>query len=220
MKANIYSTSGNKLKSKIDLPKEIFGAKINEPLMAQGVRVYLSNQRKAVSKTKTRGEVRASGRKIWAQKGTGRARHGDIKAPIFVKGGRAHGPTGEENYKMKMPKKMKRKALFSALTDKFKKDEILFVKGLEKVEPKTKKMVQLINQLILKSTNKQKNKSKTKKKTTIILGKKLENVVRAGRNIPYLKLARARDLNCYTVLNAGKIIFTKDGVGVLEETFL
>jgi len=226
MKADIYNTSGTKSKTKIDLPREIFGAKINEPLMAQSVKVYLSNQRKAGSKTKTRGEVRASGRKIWAQKGTGRARHGDIKAPIFVKGGRAHGPTGEENYKMKMPKKMKRKALFSALSHKYKKDEVLFVKGLGKIEGKTKEMAEILEKLTLNQSKHgsgqklKSQKSKTKEKTAIIMDKKQENIIRAGRNISYLKLLRAKDLNCYTVLNAGKIIFTKDGVGALENTFL
>ena len=221
LKADIYNTSGTKSKAKISLPKVIFEAKINEPLMAQAIRVYLANQRQGGAKTKSRGEVRATGKKVWAQKGTGRARHGDRKAPIFVKGGRAHGPTGEENYKLKISKKMKRKALFSSLSYKLKEKEIMFVKGLEKIKPKTKEMAQLVNQLILKSANQRINKSKNKRqKIAIVMDKKNENIIRAGRNIAQLELLRARNLNTYKVLNAGKLIVMEDCVEVLEKTFL
>jgi len=206
-KVDLVTVAGRK-SGKIDLPKEIFAAKVNEPLMAQAVRVYLANQRKSKAKVKTRGEVRGSRRKIWRQKGTGRARHGDRYAPIFVGGGRAHGPTGEENYKLKMSKKMRKAALFSALTSKLREDKILVVKGLEKVGPKTKEMAGILEKL-------------TKdKKLTIVLPGVIENIIRAARNIKGARLAQANLLNTYQVLNGGKIILMKESVDKLKETFL
>jgi len=210
MKIDVYSTSGKKLK-KITLPKEIFAAKVNKPLMAQAVKVYLSNQRQSPAKTKRRGEISLSGRKIYRQKGTGRARHGDRKAPIFVKGAKAHGPTGGQNFKRKMAKKMKKKALFSALTSKLKEKEIIVIDKLTEVKPKTKQMVAILEKL----------KIKTKKtKLTLVLPETLDNVIRASRNIAGLELKQARLLNTYQVLNGGKLVFIKESIDVLKETFL
>ncbi len=207
-KVAVFTSTGTKSSEKINLPKEIFGAKINEPLMAQAVRVYLSNQRKGTAKVKTRSDVRGSGRKIWRQKGTGRARHGDKYAPIFVGGGVAHGPDGTENYQLKMSKKMKRLALFSALTSKLKADEIVVVKGLDKVEPKTKAMALVLSKL------------GGSKKRLVVLPSILEKVMRAARNIEGVRLAQANLLNTYRVLNGGKIILMKESVDKLKETFL
>lgn len=206
---DIYDTNGKKLK-KMTLPKEIFGVKPNEFLIAQAVRVYLANQRQASAKTKSRGEVKASGRKIWRQKGTGRARHGDRKAPIFVKGGIAHGPTGMENFKLKMSKKMKKLALFSALSSKFKDKKVIVIDGLEKIKPKTKEMGKITKNLKLKA----------KGKITFVLPSVIENVIRAGRNIPDAGFLQAKLLNTYEVLNGGMLVFMKESVGAMEETFL
>src|SRR6185437_7247197 len=106
-----------KVTGKIALPGEIFGEKLNKALLAQAVRVYLANQRQGNASTKTRGEVDGSTRKIYRQKGTGRARHGSVRAPIFVHGGIAHGPKPRD-FSLTMPQKMKQKALFSALSTK------------------------------------------------------------------------------------------------------
>ena len=208
-KADLYTITGRKSGQK-SLPKEIFGAPINKQLMAQAVRVYLSNQRRAKAKTKTRAEVRGSRRKIWRQKGTGRARHGDRYAPIFVGGGRAHGPTGKENYKLKMSKAMKKKALFSALTIKLKEKEVIAIKGLTKIEPKTKEMAKVITSLPLKE----------KKKVLLVLPEILENVIRAGRNLAGVELAQANQLNTYQVLKHGQLVFMEESIKKLKETFL
>lgn len=213
-KIDVYNTKGKKT-GKVQLAKEIFGAKINEQLMAQAVRVYLSNQRKARPKAKTRGEVIGSGRKIYRQKGTGQARHGDRYAPIFVGGGKAHGPTGKENYKLKMPKKMRRKALFSALSIKLKEKAIIVVDGLEKVEPKTKEMVKIMQNLKFKIQN-----GRLKEKISLVLPQPIENIVQAARNITGLRLRQVSLLNAYEVLNGGKIILTKESIKTLKETFL
>lgn len=206
-KVNVLAISGKKVGT-IELPKEIFGTEVNKDLIAQAVRVYLANQRKARPKTKRRSEVVGSRRKIWRQKGTGRARHGDRYAPIFVGGGVAHGPTGRENWKLKLSKKMRRKALFSALTTKLKEGEIIVVTGLEKVEPKTKKMAEILEKLA------------QKRKLTIILPGKIENVIRAAGNIERVNLVQASLLNTYEALNGGTLIFMKDSIEKLKETFL
>src|SRR5258708_4404168 len=140
---SVYDTAGKEVET-MSLPEEIFGAKINKVLMAQAVRVYLANQRQGNASTKTRGEVAGSTRKIYKQKGTGRARHGGIRAPIFVKGGIAHGPKPQD-HSLAMPKKMKRVALFSALTAKLADGQIKVISGLETLEPKTKVMMQTLN---------------------------------------------------------------------------
>ena len=202
-KVDLYTLSGTK-SGQMELPKEIFAAKINEPLMAQAVRVYLSNQRKAQAKVKSRGEIAKTTAKWFRQKGTGRARHGARSAPIFVGGGVAHGPTGEQNYQLKMPKKMKKQALFSALTSKFKTNEVLVIKDLAKIEPKTKKMKTILEKLAKDN------------KATIILSEKLENVSRAARNLKGVNLSQANQLNPYQVLNGGQLIFMKEAVEKLK----
>ncbi|OGV89214.1 50S ribosomal protein L4 [Microgenomates group bacterium RBG_19FT_COMBO_39_10] len=212
-KVDLYTITGRKA-GQISLPKEIFEAKINKLLMAQAVKVYLSNQRKAGAKTKTRAEVAGSGRKIWRQKGTGRARHSDRYAPIFVGGGRAHSPTGKENYKLKMSKKMKRQALFSALTSKFKEEEIIAVKGLGKVEPKTKTMATILTKLPLKE------KKKKEVKILLVLPEVLENVIRASRNLAGVQLVQANQLNPYQVLSQKQVVLMEESIKKLKETFL
>lgn len=213
-KVDVFTITGRK-SGKVDLPKEIFAAQVNSQLIAQAARVYLVNQRKAGAKTKSRGEVTGSRRKIWRQKGTGRARHGDRYAPIFVGGGVAHGPTGKENYQLRMSKKMKKRALFAALTSEFKNGEILVIKGLAKVEPKTKAMIEVIKNLKLEMKN-----GRLGLKVSIILPAVLENIKRAGRNIANLRLMQASRLNTYEVLNGGKLILMKESIEVMKETFL
>jgi large subunit ribosomal protein L4 len=213
-KVNLYTIAGNK-SGEIELPKEIFAAKINEPLMAQAVKVYLSNQRKAKAKTKTRSEIALTTAKWYRQKGTGRARHGAKSAHIFVGGGVSHGPNGEQNYHLNLSKRMKKQALFSALTSKLKSEEIMVVKDLEKVETKTKKM----NEVLGKLTQDWKLESKNWR-LTLILPKNLENVTRSARNIPGVFLVQAHQLNTYEVLNGGKLIFTQQAIEGLEKTWI
>ncbi len=213
-RVNIFTITGKK-SDQITLPSKIFAAKVNNQLMAQAVRVYLSNQRKAGAKAKTRAEVSGSGRKIWRQKGTGRARHGDQYAPIFVGGGVAHGPTGSENYQLKMSKRMRQQALFSALTSKFKDGEIIVVKGLAKIEPKTKEMMMVLEKLTRNWKLETRNW-----KLTLVLPELIENVIRAARNIEGVKLTQINMLNTYDVLNGGKLIFMKESIDKLKEIWI
>jgi len=203
----VFNTSGVKQDSLSVSPK-IFGAKLNPDLMAQAVRVYLSNQRQSSAKTKRRGEVKVSHKKIWRQKGTGRARHGSRNAPIFVGGGRAHGPTGTQNYSLKMPKKMKRLSLFSALSGKLKAKAVIAVSGWEKLQPKTKLVDRLITKLKLPP-----------KQLLLVLDKPWENIRRSTANLPYLTVIPAAGLTTYTTLKARVVIFTKPALSFLESYY-
>lgn len=209
MNIRVIDTKGN-TKGRMDLPDEMFAVKANGALLAQAVRVYLANQRQGTAKVKSRGEVEGSGRKIYRQKGTGRARHGDRYAPIFVGGGVAHGPRGDQNVKRTMSKKMRKKALFAALSGKLKEKKLIVVDGLESLEPKTK----LVNKAI-KTMIKEESVN-----VAVILPRMSETVVRGARNIANLTLLSARKLNAYEILKSDTILLTKDAMGVMEETFL
>ena len=202
-----------KVAETIKLPKEIFGAKINDKLMAQAVRVYLANQRLGTASTKTRGEVHGSTKKIWQQKGTGRARHGSRKAPIFVHGGIVFGPHPRD-FSLKLSKKMKRLALFSALSYKLKKGEIKGITGFEKIKPKTKLMVAAIKNLGLSP------KSKNVLLITASTTKEFENIYRAARNIESVNILNANLLNTYAILNSKTILLIKDSLKVMTDAFL
>ena len=210
---NVYDLEGKKA-GRVSLPEEIFAVPVNEKLMAQAVRVYLFNQRQGTASTKTRGEVEGSRRKIWRQKGTGRARHGDRYAPIFVGGGVAHGPKPRD-FSLKIPKKMRRKALFASLAAKLKEKQLIIVKDLRKIKPKTREMRKVMESLKLEM-----EKGKLKKKVLLVLPKKEENVILAGRNLRNLVLCQANLLNPYQVLSCQKMILMREAIPVLKETFL
>lgn len=201
---DVYNIKG-KVVETIELPKEIFAAKINPQLVAQAVRVYLANQRTGTASTKTRGEVKGSSRKIYKQKGTGRARHGSIRAPIFVHGGIVFGPKPRD-YSLKMPQKMRRAALFSALTEKYKNGQIKVVEGFEKITPKTKSAVEVLHNL---GFNKKKN-------ILLVLPGKVENIVRAARNIDGVDITMANQLNAHEVLLNRDMLFTQNSIEALR----
>lgn len=211
LKVNLVDTSGE-AKGKISLPEEIFAAKINPQLEALAVKVYLANQRTAGAKTKTRAEVNRTKAKWYRQKGTGKARHGSRSANIFVGGGIAHGPSGEQNYKLKMSQKMRKAALFSALTGKLQDKKILVVQDLEKVKPKTNQMAKILGKCLPARQGKW--------KILIVLPGKLDNVIRAARNIENISLEQANLLNTYLVLSHNQIVLMKDTIERLKEVFL
>ncbi len=201
-----------KIVSHIDLPQQIFGAKINDLLISQAVRVYLANQRQGTTKTKSRGEVDKTTKKVWQQKGTGRARHGSRRAPIFVGGGLTFGPKPRD-LSLNISKKMKILALFSALSSKFKDSEIKIIKGLEEILPKTKLMAEVLKNLGIKEDE----------KVLLVLSRNgvgSENVYRASRNIQGLEILSANSLNAYKVLDNTLILMMKDSINSLEDTFI
>lgn len=204
----LFGIDGAK-KGTIALSKEIFGAKINEPLMLQALRVYMVNQRQGSANTKTRGEVRGSTRKIYRQKGTGRARHGANTAPIFVGGGIAMGPRSRD-FELKMSKQMRRKALFSALSQKLSEEKVLAVDGAQ-FSGKTKEAALLFKKI----TDLKKNKV-----NKILFVTNDENAKKASKNIDGLTVLPAQTVNIYEVVNSNYLVIAKDAVKNMEDTFL
>lgn len=202
---DVVDTAG-KVVEKMTLPDVLFGTKINKPLMAQAVRVYLANQRQGTSSTKTRGEVEGSTRKIYRQKGTGRARHGAVRAPIFVKGGIAFGPKPRD-HSLLLPQKMRRAALASALSAKLQEGEVKVLTGLEKLPAKTKEMATVLTTLSL---------SPKKSSVLLVLPEKNEQVTRAVRNISGITYIYIHQLHTYEVLRAKTVLFMKDAVTKLS----
>jgi large subunit ribosomal protein L4 len=191
-----------KKKGKMTLPAEVFAQKASKALLAQAVRVYLANQREGSAATKTRGEVEGSTRKIYRQKGTGRARHGSIRAHIFVGGGVVFGPV-PHSFTLQMPEKMRRKALTGALTNQLEAGRVVVMDGLEAII-KTKAMAQA---LVAASAS---------KSVLLVVGKEATAVTRAARNIEGVDIIQGTSLNTYTVLAHQKIVFMKDAVAQLK----
>jgi len=200
MIAKLYTLQGES-KETMALPESVFGAPINEPLMAQAVRVYLANQRQGNANTKTRAEVTGSTRKIYKQKGTGNARHGDIKAPVFVGGGIVHGPV-HHSFTMAMPVKMKRAALRSALT--VRAENVALIDGFSAVDGKTKSVVAVLN----KATD-------GASKVLVVLGDEMDKAKSALKNNDQYDYMYVKDLNTYQVLNHDTLIIAKEALPVL-----
>lgn len=205
----LYDKNGAE-KDSVELSKEIFSQKPNSPLLAQYVRVYLANQRQGTASAKTRGEVIGSTRKIYRQKGTGRARHGSIKAPIFVGGGVVGGPKPRD-HSLKLSKKQKQKALFLALTLKQKENSIIAAgKDLMAMEPKTKLVAKFISQV----------GQKARRILFVVPKMEKNNLTLAVQNIPGVTIVDARSLNPFILLRAGKVIFVDNALSVFESHFL
>lgn len=195
----------------VTLPLEIFGAKVNPILMAQAVRVYLANQRQGTARTQTRGDVTASKRKIYRQKGTGRARHGALSAPLFTGGGTTFGPKPRD-YSLKMPAKMRKAALFSALTQKFVNKEVM-VLDTNGINGKTKEIAQVLQSLNLLNKKGKGNK-------VLFVTDNVEAVKKAARNIEGLDATNVTTLSTYTVLNHKNVLFVKDAVEKMKDVYL
>ncbi|MBI2595903.1 50S ribosomal protein L4 [Candidatus Daviesbacteria bacterium] len=207
----VYSLAGSKTAASLALPKEIFGAKVNKALLAQAMRVYLNNQKSHWSNTKTRGEVKGSTRKIFKQKGTGRARHGAIRAPIFVGGGIALGPKNRKVV-LDLPAKMKNAALVSALAQKADEKQVLGISGLDKASGKTKEMIGLVTRV--------QSQESSKKSILIVVGEKIENAARAVRNITGVDLLQFDQINAYEVIKHQSLVLTKEAVEKLQGRLL
>jgi large subunit ribosomal protein L4 len=213
MIAKIYNTEG-KIVGETELPSEIFDVEFNPDLVHQVVVSQMANKRKPIAHTKNRAEVSGSGRKIWPQKHLGRARHGDMRAPIFRHGGVAHGPRKEKIYKVKIPKKMRKKALFMVLSQKARDNELILLDDLKVDQPKTKVMAKIIQNLREKIGNFKKGS------VLIALPKKDEKLILAARNIPKVGVLEARNLNCLDLLNYKFLLMPKESIEKIKETFL
>jgi large subunit ribosomal protein L4 len=212
MKTIVYNQKGEKM-GEIELSESIFGVKLNTNLLHQVVISQMSNRRQSNAHTKDRGAVRGGGRKPWRQKGTGRARHGSIRSPIWIGGGVTFGPTNEKNYKKIIPKKIKRKALFMVLTEKVKSNTLIIVNDINLSGVKTKEMFQIINTLF-------KNLNLKKGKTFIALPEYNENIIKSARNITDLKTIQSKDLNALDLLNTKYLIMPQKSIDSVVSTFI
>lgn len=203
MKIDVVDKTGKKTES-MELDNSIFGAKPNEELLTQYVRVYRSNQRQGTSATKTRTDVSGGGRKPWRQKGTGRARHGSIRSPIWVGGGVSHGPQ-PKSWRLKMPQNQKRKAVIYALSARQGEGKVRVLDSFGMRKPKTKTMVEILENLDLHG------------KTLIILDKANTAVSKSASNLKKVRTAIADNLNAYQVLDSDNILFVKGAVDKLQK---
>ncbi len=204
-KVNVYNMLGEVV-SEIELNEDIFGIEINQHVVYQAVKNQLANKRQGTQSTKTRAEVRGGGRKPWRQKGTGRARQGSIRAPHFVGGGVTFAPKPRD-YSYKLPKKVKRLAMKSALTSKVLNNEIIVVNEINFEGPKTKEMVNFLNKI------------NADKKALIVLGEKDINVVKSAANLPYVETTAVNTLNVYDILKYNSFIITEAAVKKVEEVY-
>lgn len=204
MELSIFDINGKDTGKKIALNAAIYGIEPNEHVLWLDVKQYLANQRQGTHKTKERNEVAGSTRKIIKQKGSGGARRGDIKSPLLVGGGRAHGPRPRD-YSFKLNKKVKVLARKSALATKAKNNEIIILEDLTLAAPKTKDMVALA-----------KNLQVSDKKVLLVLPDQNKNVYLSARNIQRFDVIRASDLNAYAVLNANRVIIAESSLAVID----
>lgn len=205
MEAPLYNQEGKEV-GKIDLPGKVFGLPWNADLVHQVVMALQSNSRSPVAHTKGRGEVRGGGKKPWKQKGTGRARHGSIRSPIWVGGGVTHGPTKEKIYARKINKKARAKAWATVLSQKLRDGELFFLDTLAIKEGKTKNAAAILARLS-KAFDKKELAYKKGNRALIALPQRNKEVERAFRNLPAVRVDERRNGNALQALSYKNIIF-------------
>lgn len=200
----LYNISGEQV-GELVLKDEIFGIEVHETVLHEAVVMQLAGRRMGTHDTKTRSEVSGGGRKPWRQKGTGRARHGTIRSPIWRGGGIVFGPH-PRNYSYSLPKKVRRLAMKSALSAKVNAGDILVLDDLQMDQPKTRDMVKILNNLKVNDA-------------LLVTAERNETVEKSARNIPNIKPLTATGLNVYDILAYNKLVLTKDAVAKVEEVF-
>jgi large subunit ribosomal protein L4 len=206
--ATVYNQEGQET-GKADLPKEIFEVALNSDLVHQVAVAQMANRRQGSSHTKDRGAVSGGGKKPWRQKGTGRARHGSNRSPIWRSGGVTFGPTKERNYSKQINAKMRRKALFMVLSEKAKQQFVLLLDDVKFETPKTKKLAALLDTLPCKDTS-----------VLIALPGMEKNFIQSARNIKKVQAVQAKDLNTLDALNVKYVVMPKQSLDVMKETWL
>ena len=204
-KVTIFDMAGKDV-GEMDLAENIFGVEPNKAVLHMAVVNYLANQRQGTQSTKTRTEVRGGGRKPWRQKGTGNARHGSIRSPIWVGGGVALGPKPRD-YSYSMNKKTKKNALMSAFSAKVQDNSFKVVNEINLDEYKTKAVLSMLAAL------------ETGKSTLIVLPEKNDKVVKSARNIPNVKTAHVGEINVYDLLRYDTVIIDKGAVDKIQEVY-
>ncbi|MDH3217694.1 MAG: 50S ribosomal protein L4 [Candidatus Krumholzibacteria bacterium] len=204
--AKCYQENGSE-RGTLDLPADLFGCEVNEPVMHQAVVAYLANQRQGTASSKERGDVKGGGKKPFRQKGTGRARAGTIRSPIYRGGGVVFGPHPRD-YRHALPKKLKRLALSSALSSQAKAGAIIVIDELRFSEPKTKRFAELLANLNVLGN-----------KVLFVLDKPVAEILKSARNIAGVKVTQGHMLSTYEVLWADNILVTQSALKAMEEAF-
>jgi len=204
---SLYNTKGENVGT-LDLEASLFDVKVNSALVHEAVVAQGANSRFAIAHTKTRGEVAGSSKRPWKQKGTGRARHGSTKSPIWIGGGITFGPRNERNFSLKINKQAKRKALAMVLSDKITSERFIAVDQLTLETGKTKELLVVL-----------KNLSLSDKKTLIILPPQQKEVALAARNIKGVKTMPANTLNVVDLLKNDVVLMSKEAIAYVTETY-
>ena len=205
MKTKVYNLEG-KSSSDVELNDKVFGVEVKPEVVHEVFVAISNNKRQPWAHTKDKSEVSGGGRKPWKQKGTGRARHGSNRSPIWVGGGITFGPRNERNYKTKINKKTRRLALKMTLSDRFKSKALWVMDNFDFSEPKTKVFVEFLSKL------------PAEQKTFLILtDEKDDKLMKMTDNLEKIDVMRAADVNVYTLLNHQGLIMSKDAVAKLEE---
>lgn len=212
MRTDVYNLKNEKVGT-VELSDKIFGTKWNPTLIQQILVAQLANKRRPWAHAKTRAEVRGGGRKPWRQKGTGRARHGSTRSPLWVGGGKAHGPNKERDFSQKVNKKMRRAALFSVLSRKMKDGDLKIFDNLQIAEPKTKDLFVPLRG-VLSPTKRKKNLD-----VLLIAERDNKNIMRASSNIPKTKATHPESLNAYDVINYKNIFIEKNALAEISKHY-
>jgi len=205
MKVNVLEQNGKKIGT-TELPDEIFGVKIQLDLLHQAVVAQMGNMRRVIAHTKDRSEVRGGGIKPWRQKGTGRARHGSRRSPIWTGGGVTFGPTKYRNFKKKINNKMKQKAILMALSGKVNDKELIVLDKLELSAPKTKEMALVVGKIVPGVST-----------ALLMLPERNETIQRAGRNIPDFKIINVGNINVLDPMNHKYLLITQETIETLKK---
>ncbi|MBU2235629.1 50S ribosomal protein L4 [Patescibacteria group bacterium] len=206
-KVTVYNQEGNNV-GDVELPAQIFGVKISPELVQQAIVSQQANSRQVIAHTKGRSDVRGGGRKPWAQKGTGRARHGSIRSPLWAGGGVTFGPSKERNFSKRMNRKAKKKALLMALSDRAQEKKVVVVDNLKLAEIKTKTLMNILNKLPIKNN-----------KTLVIVPETDKIITKSANNLPMVETCQADNLNILQVLNAEYLLIAKDSILKMKKTY-
>ncbi|MDP3953350.1 MAG: 50S ribosomal protein L4 [bacterium] len=206
MKTDVYNVEGKKV-GDVEVSDRLFGASWNADLVHQVLRVQTANAREKVGHVKDRSEVRGGGIKPWRQKGTGRARHGSIRSPIWVGGGVTHGPTKERNFSLNIPQKMRQGALFAILSKRLSDGEVKVIDSLGVSEPKTKFLREALK--VLAPTQ----------SALVIVSPENKAAYVAGRNLKRVKVADAKSLNVYDLLRPAVIVIEQGALETIENHY-
>lgn len=202
---NVYDIEKNKV-SEIEVSDEVFAAPVNDGVIYEVVKMQLANRRQGTASTKTRSEIRGGGRKPWRQKGSGRARSGTSRSPIWRKGGTVFGPKPRD-YSYKVPRKVRKAALRSALSMKLKNDELLVLRDLPMEEIRTKRFQEILNRLDLKNA-------------LIVLDRANDVLEKSSRNIPYIKMMRSEGINVFDLMKYRNLVLLEPSVKMIERALM